>query len=96
MFKLRRKKNILIKSIDQLNEILIKSNIQELSMIIGSKKEILIRNLIAGISKGIGIGIGFTVITAILLLILRQIVKLNIPVIGQFVADIINIVEQAK
>lgn len=96
MFKLRKTKKILIKKIDQLNEILTKSNIQELVTIIGSKKQILIRNLLAGMARGIGIGIGFTVITAILLLILRQIVKLNIPVIGQFVADIMNIVEQAQ
>ncbi len=96
MFKLRKTKKILIKKIDQLNEILTKSNIQELVTMIGSKKQILIRNLLAGMARGIGIGIGFTVITAILLLILRQIVKLNIPVIGQFVADIMNIVEQAQ
>ena len=96
MFKLRKTKKILIKKIDQLNDILTKSNIQELVSIIGSKKQILIRNLLAGMARGIGIGIGFTVITAILLLVLRQIVKLNIPVIGQFVADIMNIVEQAQ
>ena len=41
MFKLRKTKKILIKKIDQLNEILTKSNIQELVTIIGSKKQIL-------------------------------------------------------
>ena len=46
--------------------------------------------------KGIGIGIGFTILTAILLIILQKIVALNIPVIGQWVADIIDIVKQSR
>lgn len=96
MFKIRKKKNILNEKLDQINEILIKSKIEEISAIIGSKKQILVRNFLAGISKGVGIGIGFTIITAILILVLQQIVKLNIPVIGQFVADIMHIVEQTK
>ena len=62
----------------------------------GNKKQILVRNFLAGISKGVGIGIGFTIITAILILVLQQVVKLNIPIIGQFVADIMDIVEQTK
>ena len=54
------------KKIDMINEILQNSNIIELSNIVGSKKEILRRNLIAGIARGVGIGIGVTVITAVI------------------------------
>lgn len=96
MFGTNKKKNILNQKLDQVNEILTKSKVEELATIIGDKKQILIRNLLAGISKGVGIGIGFTIITAILILVLQQIVKLNIPVIGQFIADIMDIVEQTK
>ena len=81
------------KKIDRINKTLEKSNIIELSYIIGSKKEILKRNLIAGISRGVGIGIGVTLITAIIVYILRRIIMLNIPVIGDYIADIIQIVE---
>lgn len=96
MFGERKKKNILNEKLDQVNELLTKSKLEEISTIIGSKKQILVRNFLAGISKGVGIGIGFTIITAILILVLQQIVKLNIPIIGQFVADIMDIVEQTK
>lgn len=81
------------KKIDKVNKILEKSNIIELSYILGNKKEILKRNLIAGISKGVGVGIGVTLITAIIIYILRKIIMLNIPVIGDYIADIIQIVE---
>ena len=84
------------KKIDKINNILEKSNIIEISYILGNKKEILKRNLIAGISKGIGIGIGVTLITAIIVIILRKIIMLNIPVIGDYIADIVEIVEKNR
>lgn len=49
-----RKVNILQRSIDNLIKILQNSNIHELTYILGSKKEIIKRNLLAGISRGIG------------------------------------------
>ena len=82
--------------IDKINNILERSNIIELSYLIGSKKEILKRNLIAGIAKGVGIGIGVTIITAIIILLLRRLIMLNIPVIGDYIADIVEIVEKNR
>lgn len=82
--------------IDKINNILERSNIIELSYIVGSKKEILKRNLIAGIARGVGIGIGVTVVTAIIILLLRRLIMLNIPVIGDYIADIVDIVERSR
>lgn len=84
------------KKIDKINSILERSNIIELSYIVGSKKEILKRNLIAGIARGVGIGIGVTVVTAIIIWGLRRLIMLNIPVIGDYIADIVDIVEKNR
>lgn len=84
------------KKIDKINKTLERSNIIELSYIIGNKKEILKRNLIAGISRGVGIGIGITVVTAIIVYLLRKLIMLNIPVIGDYIADIVEIVEKSR
>lgn len=81
------------KKIDKINRTLEKSNIIELSYIIGNKKEILKRNLIAGISRGVGIGIGITLISAVILYLLQKLIKLNIPVLGEYIADIVAIVK---
>ena len=82
--------------IDQIIEKLEKSNLEDLASIIGSKKQIIIKNFLAGIFRGIGIGIGITIITAILVLILRHLVTLNIPVIGEYISDIVEIVEKSR
>ena len=82
--------------IDKISKTLEKSNIIELSYVVGSKKEILKRNLIAGIARGVGIGIGVTIITAIIIYLLRRLITLNIPVIGDYIADIVEIVERSR
>jgi len=94
MFIRKSKVNRLEEKIEKLNTILVKSNLAELSYLIGSKKQILFKNLTAGIFKGIGIGIGFSIFTAVIVIILRKIVALNIPIIGDFIADIVEIVQQ--
>ena len=63
---------------------------------IGNRKEIIKRNLLAGIFRGIGIGIGVTLISAILITILQKIIRLNIPIISDYIVDIIQIVEKNK
>ncbi len=84
----------LSQNIDKLNKILEEKNMQELIYILGNKKEIVKRNLYAGISRGVGIGIGVTIITAILIILLQRMVTLNIPIIGEYIAQIVEIVER--
>lgn len=84
------------KNLKKLNYLLEKNNINDLIYVLGNKKEIFKRNFLAGIFRGIGIGIGVTIITAILVYILQKIVKLNIPVIGEYIIDILNIIEKNK
>lgn len=84
------------KKIDKIIKILERTNIIENSYILGNKKEILKRNLIAGIARGIGIGIGITIITAIIVYLLRKLIMLNIPLIGDYIVDIVEIVENSR
>jgi hypothetical protein len=59
-------------------------------------KKLLWRNFISGISKGIGFGIGFSIITAIIIMFLQRLITLNIPIISQYISDIIEIVQSTK
>lgn len=93
---MKKKLEILSKKIDELNYNLTKNNIIDFSELLGNRKELLFRNLYAGIWKGVGIGIGVTIITAIIIYILQKIVKLNIPIIGEYITDIVEIVERNR
>ena len=80
--------------LDDINEKLDKSNIVEISYILGNKKEIIKRNLLAGVFRGIGIGIGITIISAMIIYFLQRLIRLNIPVIGDYIGDIVSIVQK--
>ena len=86
----------MLENIDKLNKSLQRNNFLDLVELLGDRKKLFIRNFTSGIFKGIGIGIGVTLITAILLILLQKIVALNIPVIGEFIADIIDIVQSSR
>ena len=93
------KKNIiqeLNKKIDNINYVLSKNRVLDLVELLGNKKELFLRNIWSGIAKGIGIGIGVTLITAVLIAILQKIVTLNIPIIGEYIADVVDIVERSR
>ena len=93
---IENKLNILEIGIDKINEKLTKSELHDLLYILGNKKEILKRNLLGGIARGIGTGIGFTLITAVIIYFLQKIVRLNIPIIGEYINDIVEIVKNSK
>ena len=96
MFGKRKRENLLLKQIDNLNKNLLESNIRDFAQLLGNRKKLLLTNLIAGIFRGIGIGIGVTIITAIIIILLRKIVTLNIPIIGEYIADIVEIVQKSR
>ena len=84
------------KPIEKLNIETTKSNLIEMSYTLGTKWEIFFKNIWAGIGRGIGFGIGVTIISAILIYILQKIMKLNIPVIGEYISDIVEIVQNNR
>lgn len=83
------------RQVEELNKVLTQANVKEIMYILGDKKKMFLRNILAGIGRGIGIGIGVTIMTAIIVYVLQKIVLLNIPGIGKFVADIVDIVERS-
>ena len=96
MFKRKKEENLLLNQIDNLNKRLLESGLLDIAQLLGNRKRLLITNLIAGITRGVGIGIGVTIITALLIMILRKIVTLNIPIIGDYIADIVEIVQKSR
>lgn len=87
---------ILNDNIEKLIEMMQKSNLEDIAMFLGSKKRMFFSNFFAGIARGIGFSIGFTIVTAIVIIILQKIVLLNIPVIGEYLNDVVDFLEKSK
>ncbi len=87
---------ILNDNIEKLIKMLEKSNLEDIALFLGSKRRMFFSNFFAGIFRGVGFSIGFSIITAIVVIILQKIVLLNIPVIGEYVSDIVDFLKTSQ
>ncbi|KXZ39583.1 hypothetical protein SAMN05661008_01226 [Alkalithermobacter thermoalcaliphilus JW-YL-7 = DSM 7308] len=82
------------KKIEELSIIIDKSRIREYADLVSNPKRLIIINLIAGLARGLGTAVGLTILAAILFYILRSWV--NLPLIGEFIARLLDIVENYR
>jgi len=79
--------------IDRLATNMEKMKLAEYVELLGDTKRLLWVNFISGIARGLGIAVGFTILGAIVLYFLRKLVLLNLPVIGGFIAQVVQMVQ---
>lgn len=82
------------KKLDKLSKKIEAKQIIEYIEQIDNTKELIWKNFVIGLAKGIGIAIGFTILGAIIIYLLKKLVMLNLPVIGAFVREIMNIASE--
>lgn len=82
------------KKIDDIGIALEKTKINEYVDFINNRKRLIYINFIQGLARGFGMAIGFTLLGALILYLLQQLIKLNLPLIGDFIAEIVKIVKE--
>lgn len=70
-----------------------KTQIADYVQLLNSPKRLIVMNILAGVARGVGIAIGFTIFTGTIVYILRKLGALNLPIIGDYIADIVRIVQ---
>lgn len=90
---LKEDKEEILKKLEELADKIQDINIAEYIELVRSPKKMLFINFISGLARGLGIAIGATVLGAIFLIVLLNLAQSNIPLIAEFVAKIIKIVE---
>lgn len=82
------------RQLDRVAAALDRSSLAELVELYRRPRRMLFLSLVSGIFRGVGTAIGFTAVAALVLYFLGRLAALNLPVIGEFVADITRIVER--
>lgn len=59
-------------------------------------RRLVLTNFIAGIARGLGFAIGTTIVFAVVVEILRRIILINIPLISDYLLDIIRMIDLHK
>lgn len=84
----------LIESIEELAEMVKRLRSESYLQVIDNKRKFLWYNFLTGAAKGLGFVVGSTLLLALFLWVASQL--LSVPVIGEWVADVINYVEKAR
>lgn len=70
-----------------------KGSLAEYGKFLNNPTRVVWINFLGGLGRGFGIGIGFTLVAALFIYLLGRLAALNLPIIGQFIADITSIVQ---
>lgn len=60
-----------------------------------NKKRWFWKHFWGGVARGIGMAVGFTVLGAVLILILQDLARRNLPVIGDLLAQIVQMLQSS-
>lgn len=85
-----------LNNLEKVAAFLERSKLNSYVDMMGKPKLWIWMNLWGGVARGIGMAIGFTILGAVLFLILQQIVMLNLPIISNFFAEILDMVESYR
>ena len=58
-----------------------------------NKKNLIWNNFIVGVVRGFGMAVGFTILGGVIVYFLRYLVLLNLPIIGNFISELVRIVQ---
>lgn len=85
---------LLLEKLDDFSRLLEKMRIADYVQLLEHPRRLLMINFVAGVARGLGMAVGFTLIGAIAIYCLRVLVNLHLPVISNFIARIIIMVQE--
>lgn len=83
---------MLLEKMVELSQQLEKFNLAEYMSLLNNPRRYLLVNFIGGLVRGLGLALGMTILGALVLYILQRLVVLNLPLIGDFIAELVRIV----
>lgn len=82
----------LTRKVEGLLTVFERSSVAELIELYRRPRRMMWLSFASGVARGFGIAVGFTIIGALFLYVLGRVAMWNLPVIGEFVAEIARIV----
>ena len=80
--------------IERLTDTLERMHLDDYLEYVSNRRRMLWNNLLYGVVRGLGFTLGFTVLGALVIVLLRSLVVDNIPVIGRFLAEVIHAIDE--
>jgi hypothetical protein len=87
---------LLAKQLEHLANRLEAIRIADYLELLEKPRKLLWTNFVAGIARGLGFALGTTIVFAVVIETLRRLILINIPVISDYLVEIIRLVELRK
>ena len=85
--------NALKERIEQLSLNLERMKLAEYVELLNRPWRLFYINFMSGLSRGLGIALGFTVLSAVVIIVLQRLMVLNLPGMSSFIAEIVHLVQ---
>lgn len=79
--------------IQHLTDTLERMHLNDYLEYVSNRRRMIASNLLYGMMRGLGFAIGFTVLGALVVVLLKNLVSENMPLIGDFMAEVIHAIE---
>ena len=87
-------KNLLIRQIDRWIAAMERLRLSDYVRYVDDRKRMFWTNFWGGVARGVGMAVGFTILGALLILILQDLARRNLPLIGDALAQIVRVVQR--
>lgn len=58
------------------------------------RRKMIRHHLLLGMLRGVGMAVGFTILSALLVVVLKRLAEQNLPLIGDFLAQMVKLVQR--
>ena len=88
------KESLFIQQIDRWIAAMERLRLSEYVRYVDDRRRLFWTHFWGGVARGVGMAVGFTILGAVLVLVLQDLARHNLPVIGDFLAQIVAVVQR--
>ena len=90
----QKNQNLLIRRIDSWIAAMERLRLSDYVRYVDDRKRMFWTNFWGGVARGVGMAVGFTILGALLVLLLQDLARRNLPLIGDALAEIVRVVQR--
>lgn len=88
------KASLVVRQIDRWIASMERLRLAEYVRYVDDRKRLFWTSFFSGVARGVGMAVGFTILGAVLVLILQDLARHNLPLIGDALAQIVSVVQK--
>lgn len=88
------KERLLVRQVDRWIASMERLRLSDYVRYVDNRKRMFWDSFWGGVARGVGSAVGFTILGAVLVIILQNLAKHNLPLIGDVLAEIVSIVQK--